>query len=77
MAISNECKMKKYKKALDTQGKVQKLGILCVQNGITEFELDLISRIKRYGKEDILAYVVDHCMNIKDCEEVYQKHRLF
>ncbi len=77
MAISNECKVKKYKKALDTQSKVQKLGILCVQNGITEFELDLISRIKRYGKEDILSYIIDHSMSIKDCEEVYKKYRLF
>ena len=77
MAINDACKMKRYKNALDTQSKVQKLGILCVQNGITEFELDMISRIKRYGKEEVLAYVVDHSMNIKDCEEVYQKHKLF
>lgn len=77
MGITDSCRTKRYENALYTQGKVQKLGIMCVQNDISESDLDIISRIKRYGKEDILSYVVDHCMNIKDCEEVYQKHRLF
>lgn len=77
MGMTDSCRTKRYENALNTQGKVQKLGIMCVQNDISESDLDIISRIKRYGKEDILSYIIDHSMSIKDCEEVYKKYRLF
>ncbi|MGN8807784.1 hypothetical protein ACTNED_00730 [Absicoccus porci] len=64
----------KYDTAMATQKKVKKLGILCTQNDISESDIERMTRIKRFGKEAILDFVLDHGMKLKDCEEVFRRY---
>lgn len=64
----------KYNTAMTTQKKVHKLGILCAQNDISESDIERMTRVKRFGKEAILDFVLDHGMKLKDCEEVFHRY---
>lgn len=64
----------KYNTAMATQKKVHKLGILCAQNDISESDIERMTRVKRFGKEAILDFVLDHGMKLKDCEEVFHRY---
>lgn len=68
---------KREKSAVDSKNRIKKLGVYCVQNDISEKEIERETRIKRFGKEEIIDYVLDHAMNLKQCEEVYKKHKIF
>lgn len=68
---------KKFDDARATESKIQKLGISCFQNGLTEADIERAIRIKRYGKEKIVEYALDHAMSLKDCEKVYQMYKVF
>ncbi len=62
-------KIEKYE---DVQKKQNELGMFCVQNQIEKKHLVLMTSIIRYGKLDLMEYVIDHCLNMEALEKAYQ-----
>ena len=65
-------------KAQEDNRKLQmELGGLCIQYGLSKRDLMKLDQIKKYEKESILDYVIDHHMTIKACNKVYNASTAF
>lgn len=62
-------KLEKYDEA---KQKAQELGMFCMKNQIEKKHLMLLTSIIRYGKMELVEYVIDHCLNMKALEKAYQ-----
>lgn len=78
-----EMKEKKIKQSQqnrnpDDNRKLQmELGGICIQYGLSKRDLMKFDQIKKYGKESVLDYLMDHHMTIKACEKVYNASTAF
>jgi hypothetical protein len=64
--------------AQDDNRKLQmELGGLCIQYGLSKRDLMKLDQIKKYEKESILDYVIDHHMTMKSCEKIYTASTAF
>lgn len=65
-------------KAQDENRKLQmELGGLCIQYGLSKRDLMKLDQIKKYEKESILDYVINHHMTLKSCEKIYTASTAF
>ncbi|MDX8417904.1 hypothetical protein [Absicoccus intestinalis] len=65
-------------KAQDENRKLQmELGGLCIQYGLSKRDLMNLDQIKKYEKESILDYVINHHMTLKSCEKIYTASTAF
>ncbi|WP_317313215.1 hypothetical protein [Absicoccus porci] len=65
-------------KAQEDNRKLQmELGGICIQYGLSKRDLMKFDQIKKYGKESVLDYLMDHHMTIKACEKVYNASTAF
>lgn len=65
-------------KAQEDNRKLQMaLGGLCIQYGLSKRDLMKLDQVKKYGKESILDYVIDHHMTLKSCKKVYEQSKAF
>ena len=65
-------------KAQDDNRKLQmELGGLCIQYGLSKRDLMKLDQVKKYGKENILDYVIEHHMTLKSCKKVYEQSKAF
>lgn len=65
-------------KCLDKNIKLQiELGGLCIQYGISKPDLMRLDSIRKFGKQEILDYVIDHHMTLKSCKKVYEQSKAF
>lgn len=57
------------------------LGGLCIQYGISKADLMRLDSIRKYGKQEIIDYVIDyvmdHHMTLKSCKKVYEQSKAF
>lgn len=64
--------------AQDDNRKLQmELGGICIQYGLSKRDLMKLDQIKKYEKENVLDYLIDHHMTIKACEKVYNVSTAF
>lgn len=62
----------------DDNRKLQmELGGLCIQYGLSKRDLMKLDQIKKYEKENILDYVIDHHITMKSCEKIYNVSTTF
>lgn len=65
-------------KAQEDNRKLQMaLGGLCIQYGLSKRDLMKLDQVKKYGKESILDYVIEHHMTMKSCEKVFEQSKAF
>lgn len=65
-------------KAQDDNRKLQmELGGLCIQYGLSKRDLMKLDQIKKYEKENVLDYVIDHHMTMRSCEKIYNASTAF
>ena len=65
-------------KAQDDNRKLQmELGGLCIQYGLSKRDLMKLDQVKKYGKENVLDYVIEHHMTLKSCKKVYEQSKAF
>lgn len=65
-------------KAQEDNRKLQmELGGLCIQYGLSKRDLMKLDQVKKYGKESILDYVIEHHMTMKSCEKVFEQSKAF
>ena len=65
-------------KGLDKNIKLQmELGGLCIQYGLAKADLMQMDSIRKFGKQEILDYVIDHHMTLKSCKKVYEQSKAF
>lgn len=65
-------------KAQEDNRKLQmELGGLCIQYGLSKRDLMKLDQVKKYGKENILDYVIEHHMTLKSCKKVYEQSKAF
>lgn len=65
-------------KCLDKNIKLQmELGGLCIQYGISKADLMRLDSIRKFGKQEILDYVIDHHMTMRSCEKVFEQSKAF
>ena len=53
------------------------LGGLCIQYGLSKRDLMKLDQIKKYEKENVLDYVIDHHMTMRSCEKIYNVSTAF
>ena len=53
------------------------LGGLCIQYGISKADLMRLDSIRKFGKQEILDYVIDHHMTMGACEKVFEQSKAF
>lgn len=65
-------------KGLDKNIKLQmELGGLCIQYGLAKADLMQMDSIRKFGKQEILDYVIDHHMTMRSCEKVFEQSKAF
>lgn len=65
-------------KAQEDNRKLQmELGGLCIQYGLSKRDLMKLDQVKKYGKESILDYVIEHHMTINACKKIYTASTAF
>lgn len=70
------CKQAQLNDYLEGQKRIEKLGKLCVSRGLAESDIHRADNIKHYRKEEIVDYVLDHNMNMKQLERVYKRSKV-
>ena len=60
-----------FKEQEDNRKLQMELGGLCIQYGLSKRDLMKLDQIKKYEKENVLDYVIDHHMTMKSCEKIY------
>lgn len=60
-----------FKEQEDNRKLQMELGGLCIQYGLSKRDLMKLDQIKKYEKENVLDYVIDHHMTMGACEKVY------
>lgn len=53
------------------------LGGLCIQYGISKADLMRLDSIRKYGKQEIIDYVIDHHLTLKSCKKAYEQSKAF
>lgn len=53
------------------------LGGLCIQYGLTKADLMQMDSIRKYGKQEIVDYIIEHHMSLKSCKKVYEQSKAF
>lgn len=65
-------------KAQDDNRKLQmELGGLCIQYGLSKRDLMQMDSIRKYGKQGIVDYIIEHHMTLKSCKKVYEQSKAF
>ena len=65
-------------KAQEDNRKIQmELGGLCIRYGLSKRDLMKLDQIKKYEKENVLDYVIDHHMTMRSCEKIYNASTAF
>ncbi len=65
-------------KELEDNRKLQmELGGLCIRYGLSKRDLMKLDQIKKYEKENVLDYVIDHHMTMGACEKVFEQSKAF
>lgn len=65
-------------KAQEDNRKLQmELGGLCIQYGLSKRDLMKLDQIKKYEKENVLDYVIDHHMTMRSCKKAYEQSKAF
>ena len=65
-------------KAQEDNRKLQmELGGLCIRYGLSKRDLMKLDQIKKYEKESVLDYVIDHHMTMRSCEKIYNASAAF
>jgi len=65
-------------KAQEDNRKLQmELGGLCIQYGLSKRDLMKLDQIKKYEKENVLDYVIEHHMTMRSCEKIYNASTAF
>lgn len=65
-------------KAQEDNRKLQmELGGLCIRYGLSKRDLMKLDQIKKYEKENVLDYVIDHHMTMRSCEKIYNASTAF
>ena len=65
-------------KAQDDNRKLQmELGGLCIQYGLSKRDLMQMDSIRKYGKQEIVDYIIDHHMTMGACKKVYEQSKAF
>lgn len=73
----NRVKPTTYQSQDDNRNLQMELGGICIQYGLSKRDLMKFDQIKKYGKESVLDYLMDHHMTIKACEKVYNASTAF
>lgn len=73
---SKKMNYQKYDDAIQTQRRIQKLGVLAEQLKLTESDLFLISDIKKNEKVDQANFIANHNIPLSDIEQTYEHNRL-
>lgn len=60
--------------AINTYQLTQKLGQLCIKYGLNESDIFLINDVKKYGKTELVEYVIDHAISLKQLEELANRY---
>ena len=66
-----------YQSQDDNRKLQMELGGLCIRYGLSKRDLMKLDQIKKYEKENVLDYVIDHHMTINACEKVYNASTAF
>lgn len=53
------------------------LGGLCIQYGLAKADLMQMDSIRKYGKQEIVDYIIEHHMTLKSCKKVYEQSKAF
>lgn len=53
------------------------LGGLCIQYGLSKRDLMRMDSIRKYGKQGIVDYIIEHHMTLKSCKKVYEQSKAF
>lgn len=53
------------------------LGGLCIQYGLAKADLMQMDSIRKYGKQEIVDYIIEHHMALKSCKKVYEQSKAF
>lgn len=53
------------------------LGGLCIQYGFAKADLMQMDSIRKYGKQEIVDYIIEHHMTLKSCKKVYEQSKAF
>lgn len=53
------------------------LGGLCIQYGLTKADLMQMDSIRKYGKQELVDYIIEHHMTLKSCKKVYEQSKAF
>lgn len=53
------------------------LGGLCIQYGLIKADLMQMDSIRKYGKQGIVDYIIEHHMTLKSCKKVYEQSKAF
>lgn len=66
-----------FKEQEDNRKLQMELGGLCIQYGLSKRDLMKLDQIKKYEKENVLDYVIDHHMTMRSCEKIYNASTAF
>ena len=66
-----------FKEQEDNRKLQMELGGLCIRYGLSKRDLMKLDQIKKYEKENVLDYVIDHHMTMKSCEKVFEQSKAF
>lgn len=62
----------------DDNRKLQmELGGICIQYGLSKRDLMQMDSIRKYGKQEIVDYIIEHHMTLKSCKKVYEQSKAF
>ena len=65
-------------KAQDDNRKLQmELGGLCIQYGLSKRDLMQMDSIRKFGKQEIVDYIIEHHMTMGACEKVFEQSKAF
>ena len=66
-----------FKEQEDNRKLQMELGGLCIQYGLAKADLMQMDSIRKYGKQEIVDYIIEHHMTLKSCKKVYEQSRAF
>ncbi len=66
-----------FKEQEDNRKLQMELGGLCIQYGLTKADLMQMDSIRKYGKQELVDYIIEHHMTLKSCKKVYESSKAF
>jgi hypothetical protein len=66
-----------FKEQEDNRKLQMELGGICIQYGLSKRDLMQMDSIRKYGKQEIVDYIIEHHMTLKSCEKVFEQSKAF